>query len=241
MYDTALLLASIDANRWPVMLGFGIAMIFQCWWLGNAVIVAKRDRSYSIPIFCTVYWFAHDLSVVMRFERWFFEYDHWYLKLFWFGLLLALVLEVLFLLQVLKYGRKELMPAGTKRQFTVILAMTLVAGVVIHEFFKGFFGDPLYQLDPTLTMMIYPLFSAAMLIRRGSSLGQSLTMWWTFSAMTLMFHLTTFLHFGQQFGTPAYLLSGIFAALMGAALASKRLRDALHGSAGVTKKVLVGS
>lgn len=237
MYDSAILLASIDANYWPVLFGFGIAMVFQCWWLGNAVVTAKRDRAYSIPVFCTAYWFAHDLSVVLRFEKWFVEYNHWYLKLFWFGLLLALLLEVVFLSQIIKYGRQELMPNTSARRFSFIIFLTVFAGVAIHEFFKLYFGDPLYQLDPTLTMLVYPVFSAALLVRRGSTRGQSVTMWASFAAMTLVFHITTYLFFGQQFSTIPYLLAGILAACMGGVMCSKRLCTVLFNVSTSTEKL----
>ena len=50
VYEPLELLAAIDTNKWYVLSGFAIAMIFQCWWLGNAVLVARRDQVYSIPI-----------------------------------------------------------------------------------------------------------------------------------------------------------------------------------------------
>lgn len=219
MYDPQLLLAQIDANAVYVLSGFGLAMLFQLWWLLDAVRVGARDQAYSIPLFCTFYWFAHDFGCVLRFNDWFHVYDHWYLKAFWFGLLAANLLEVIFLWQVYKYGRKELLPNGSARVFAGLLGVGLVFAIITYEFFKYAFGDPLFQSDPTLTMLSYPAFGAALLLRRGSVAGQSARMWWTFAAMTALFHLTTYLWFGDAFRGAAYVVAAVTATLGGVAMA----------------------
>lgn len=228
MYDPHDLLARIDANLWPVLIGFGIDSIFQVWWLANAVAVARRDQAYSIPLFCTYYWFAHDFAVAIRFNDWFGVYDHWYLKLFWLVLLMANILECIYLYQVYRYGRKELHPTSSPRSFAILLVAGLVFAIVTHEFFKSAFGDPLFQLDPTLTMLAYPALGAALLLRRGSSRGQSATMWWTFTVMTAGFHLITYIWFGPAFQTPYYVAAAAAATLGGVAMtavvASQRWR-----------------
>src|SRR5690606_5761580 len=115
MYDPQDLLARIDANMVSVLLAFGVDSIFQVWWLVTAFIVARRDRAYSIPLFCSYFWFTHDFGVVLRFNEWFVVHDHWYMKLFWAVLLIANILECLFLYQVFKYGRRELFPQAPPR------------------------------------------------------------------------------------------------------------------------------
>ena len=156
------------------------------------------------------------MGVIIRFNDWFYVYDHWYLKLFWVGLLAANLLEWVFLWQVYKYGRKELCPGLSTRAFVGVLIAGLLIAEVMHEFFKHFFGDPLFQLDPTLTMLIYPACGAVMMLSRRSTAGQSVTMWWTFTAMTLIFHATCFIWFGGVFQTWAYAIGGGVATLGGA-------------------------
>lgn len=219
MYDPHELLGLIDANSGAVLVAFGVDSVFQVWWLANAVMVARRDQAYSIPLFCTYFWFAHDFSVVARFEVWFEVYDHWYLKFFWLVLLIANILEWFFLWQVYKYGRKELVPQWSPRSFAALLFVGLLFACVTHEFFKAAFGDPLFQLDPTLTMLAYPAFGAALLIRRQSSRGQTPMMWWMFTAMTAGFHLITYRWFGEAFRTWQYVAAGTCATLGGAAMA----------------------
>jgi hypothetical protein len=219
MYDPQQLLNLIDANRSAVLIAFGIDSLLQVWWLTTAAIVAKRDRAYSIPLVCTYFWFAHDFAVVIRFREWFWVLDHWYLQLYWLVLLAACVLECFYLWQVQRYGRREWLPDWQPRSFALLLAAGMVFALGSHEFFKYAFGDPLFQMDPTLTMLAYPAFGAAMLIRRRSNRGQSATMWWTFTCMTAGFHSITYLWFGEAFRAWPYVMAGALATLGGFAMA----------------------
>lgn len=218
-YEPAELLQRIDANRVSIMVAFAIDSVFQVWWLVLAVIVARRDRAYSIPLFCTYYWFAHDFAVAIRFDDWFNVYHHWYLEMFWGVLLVANLLEWLYLWQVFEYGHRELAPSLSKKAFGGVLLAGLVFACVAHEYFKSAFGDPLFQLDPTLTMLAYPAFGAVLLLQRRSSRGQSPAMWWAFTAMTAGFHLITYRWFGDAFRTPAFVAAALAATLGGAAMA----------------------
>jgi hypothetical protein len=218
-YAPVELLSRIDANVGPILLAFGVDSIFQVAWLTLAILVARRDRAYSIPLFCTYYWFAHDFAVVIRFDEWFHVYRHWYLEVFWGVLLVANLVECVYLWQVWRYGREELAPKLSSRAFGATLLVGLVFACIAHELFKTAFGDPLFQLDPTLTMLAYPAFGAAMLLRRGSARGQTPTMWWLFTAMTAGFHLITFRWFGDAFRTEPYVAAAVTATLGGAAMA----------------------
>lgn len=219
MYEPIELLQRIDANSTAILIAFAVDSMFQVGWLTLAVVVARRDRAYSIPLFCTYYWFAHDVAVMIRYERWFHVYDHWYLQFFWAVLSLAVLLECFYLWQVYRYGHRELAPALSRRSFGALLLLGLLFACVAHEFFKTGFGDPLFQLAPTLTMLAYPAFGVAMLLRRGSRRGQTPTMWWLFSAMTAGFHLITWQWFGDAFRTPQYVAAAVAATLGGVAMA----------------------
>jgi lipid-A-disaccharide synthase-like uncharacterized protein len=158
MYDPHLLLNVIDQNKWWILGGFTIAMIFQWIWLIKSIKIAKRERVYSIPLFCTFFWFAHDTGCVARFSDWFNVYDHWYLKCFWFGLLTAAILELIFFGQVIKYGKDELLPGVSTRLFILGLVAFQIAASLTWEYFKSVMGDPLYQLSTPATVVAYPLF-----------------------------------------------------------------------------------
>lgn len=215
MYDAQQLLATIDANRWPILAGFGIMMVLQWIWLADCIRVAHRERVYSLPLFCTFFWFAHDTGCVARFHEWFVVYDHWYMKCFWFGLLTAAILELIFFAQVVKYGRTELAPDVGMRTFIVGLVVFQVFASLTWELLKYMFDDPLYQMAPSLTLVTYPVLGAALMLRRRSTAGQSVLMWAAFTGMTVAWYITTPVWLGEAFRSPQYLAAGLMAIVGG--------------------------
>jgi hypothetical protein len=211
VYDPAELLARIDDHTAPILIGFGIAMAFQTVWLVDAILTARRDKVYSLPLFCTFFWFAHDVGCVVRFDDWFNGYDHWYLKFFWLGLLSAMLLELVFFYQAFKYGRDELLPMVSERAWAGVLAVGALGGIVTWELLKTVYDDPLYQQSPALTLVTYPLFAGALMIRRRSALGQSVRMWQGACGITLFWWITTVAFFGDGFDSWQYVAAGVFA------------------------------
>jgi uncharacterized membrane protein len=218
MYDPQQLLNLIDQNKWWILGGFGIVMVFQWIWLIECVRVAKRDRAYSMPVFLTFFWFAHDTGCVARFNDWFNVYDHWFVKLFWLGLLTAVVLELIFFSQVIKYGKDELVPGISTRNFILGLVAFQIGATVTWEYFKYVMGDPLYQASPTITLISYPLLGAALMLRRRSTIGQNVTMWWTFTAMTVGWQATLWIWYGPEFRSWQMIAGGIVATIGGLAM-----------------------
>jgi hypothetical protein len=218
VYQAPELLSRIDEHRWLILSAFAVAMIFQWIWLIDCVRVGRRDRAYSMPLFCTFFWFAHDTGCVARFNEWFNTYDHWYLKCFWLGLLTAAVLELIFFAQVLRYGRAELLPMLGQRAFAGVLVLGVVVSAVTWELLKELLGDPLYQASPALAMLSYPIFGAALMFRRRSAIGQSVTMWANFTAMTVCWFIASAIWFGGGFRSWQYLGAGVVAALGGAVM-----------------------
>jgi len=218
MYDPQELLNLIDANKWWILGGFGIAMVFQWVWLIECVRVARRERVYSMPLFCTFFWFAHDTGCVVRFNDWFNVYDHWFVKLFWAGLCTAVILELIFFSQVIKYGKDELVPGISTTTFVAGLVAFQVAATVTWEYLEKVMGDPLYQASPTLTMLSYPLFGAALMFRRRSKIGQNVTMWWTFTAMCVVWFITIWTWYGEAFRSWQVIAGGIVSIAGGLAM-----------------------
>jgi hypothetical protein len=211
MYNPHDLLGLIDQNKWWILAGFGIAMVFQWIWLIECVRVARRDRAYSMPLFLTFFWFAHDTGCVARFNEWFNVYDHWFLKLFWLGLLTAVILELIFFSQVIKYGKDELVPGISTAGFVVGLVVFQIATSTAWEYLKYVMGDPLYQTSPTVTLISYPFFGAALMFRRRSTVGQNVTMWWTFTAMSVAWQATIWTCYGPSFRSWQMIAGGIVA------------------------------
>src|SRR5215210_1673182 len=94
MYEPQTILDAIDDHTAVVLTLFAAAMILQNVAMMTAVLMTRREGWISIPLPCTFLWFAHDLGVVVRFDTWFNDYDHWFLKLFWLGLVTAFLLEL---------------------------------------------------------------------------------------------------------------------------------------------------
>src|SRR2546430_15029288 len=82
MYDGRELLWRIDHHTAPILIGFGLAMVFQTLLMVSAVRGAARDPHISIPLFCTFFWFAHHLRRGVPLHTWFPTHDHLVLKCF---------------------------------------------------------------------------------------------------------------------------------------------------------------
>ncbi|KAF0968327.1 hypothetical protein [Gordonia sp. YY1] len=217
-YTPDRLLEAIDANAVGLLVGLGVAMLCQTVWLIEAARVARRDSSYSIPLACTLFWFAHDIAYVVRFRDWFFTYDHWFLQLFWLGLLSAALLEFVFFAQLIRYGRRELAPAWSPFQFTLLIIAATTGSILAWEYLRLLFDDPLYLASSALTLMSYALFGPSMTLRRRSFRGQTLLMWQCFTTMTFAWWIATVAFLPGPFRSWQYLAVGVFTAAVGVAM-----------------------
>lgn len=226
MYDPQTILTAIDNHTLAIMVGFGLAMVLQNIAMITAVVMTAREGWISIPLPCTYLWFAHDLGVVARFQTWFVTYDHWFLKLFWVGLLTALLLELVFLAQAIKVGRAEYLPRGSKTQWTALVLAGAVASVILWEYLKYMWGDPLYQAAPAITLFMLPMATTALLLRRGSAVAQKPMMYGCFAGMVVLWWGVTAGFYSGFFASWQYLLVGVaaFAMLVGVTAAVARLR-----------------
>jgi hypothetical protein len=230
VYDPALILAAIDQHTVVILLLFAAAQILQDIAMVTAVLMTRREGWISIPLPCTFVWLAHDLGVVVRFGEWFGHYDHWFLKLFWVGLVVAFLLELVFLAQASRVGRKEYLPGGTQAQWNALLAGGAVMVVLCWEYQKTIWDDPLYQALASTTMYVIPLFAVPLVLRRRSAIAQSPVIYGSFALMIPLWWAATAGFYGPGFRSWQYLASGVvaFVALTGLALWVRRLRAAGH-------------
>jgi hypothetical protein len=213
MYTPSELLADIDRG-YALLVGLAVAMVFQTAWLVEAIRVAHRDRAYSIPLACTYLWFAHDIGFVLRYHQW-AAYHHWFLNLFWLGLLSAAVLELVFFAQVVRFGHDETAPGLTHGQFAGVVATGALGAILAWEYLRLVFDDPLYLGASALTLVSYALFGPALFLRRRGGLGQSRLMWLCFTAMSATWWATTALFLTPAFRSWQYLGAGVFCVVVG--------------------------
>ena len=171
-----------------------------------------------MPPICTLFWFAHDTSFVWRYDLWFDVYDHWYVKLFWILLVGTIALEMIYIAQAVKYGRREWAPQLSQPAFAAICALMVAISVVIWSVIKASLNDPLYVVAFGLTVVVYPAAVIPMMLRRGSSKGQSSVMWFGYMGLATGYFTATTLYFGDAFRSWPWVglgLISIFGGMVG--------------------------
>lgn len=196
MYDPHAMLQTIDANRVPILLLCSLAMVANYVWFAEAIRVARRDRSYSMPLAATYFFLVHDASFVALYSKWFNEYAHWYCELFWVALVVTTLMEIIFLSQTLQYGRAELFPTLSPFAFTGVIFAGVTAVAVIWLLVKSALNDDLYILSFFFAISWYPPLGMALLMRRKTRQGQTPLMWASFTAMGLFSFLASWFFFG---------------------------------------------
>lgn len=205
MYDPIEVLGNIDDHQVAIIALCGAAMIFNYLWFFAAFRVARRDRHYSIPLFCTFFWLAHDASFVWRFDEWFHTYDHWYTKLFWVALVFTVLFEIAYIAQAITYGRDELLPSWSQTQFAALMVAGVIGALLVWSFVKHVLADPLYIASFDVANVAMPLLGPALLIRRGSTAGQSRVVWGGYLAMVTCWFTAHILWFGPAFQSFEYI------------------------------------
>jgi hypothetical protein len=227
MYDVQETLAHIDDHKWAVIaLGAG-ALVLNFVFFWAALRQAQRDRVYSVPVFTTLFWLCGDSSFLWHYDRWFNTYDHWYPKLFWVGLVVTMLFEVAFLVQIIRYGRKELFPWGSQAQFTVLVLFALGAAIVTWSMIRHVIGDGLWITYFGLASIAGPLAAAALISKRRSRAGQNPLIWIAYTGMVMCWFTAEILWFGPTFHGAEFIATGIvtIAASAGVAWAVTRLPE----------------
>lgn len=224
MYSAQDLLASIDQHKWPVLIVCAFAMIGNYIFFIEAFRVARRDKIVTIPIFCTMFWFAHDLSFVYRYDIWFNQIDHWYVKLFWAALVLTVIFETVYLAQVLQYGRRELLPRASQAQFAALVVAGVIGACVCWEAVKYALDDPIYAASFGIANLSYPLMGTALAVRRRSMAGQTPIIWVGYLILVVCWAGANTLWFGDAFRSTQWVLLDLCCLLGGLGLLYASIR-----------------
>ncbi|BDB42238.1 MULTISPECIES: hypothetical protein [Mycobacterium] len=205
MYDGVQTLTAIDQHKLGILALCSLAMVCNYTWFFASYVIARREKTYSIPIFCTLFWFAGDGSFVAHYHTWFTTYHHWYVELFWVALLFTVTFEVAFIVQAIQYGRTELLPSANPRQFAALIVAGAAAAIVIWNALSHAMGDPLAVTYFSVANAALPVMYVGVLMRRRSSAGTAPIVWWGYLGMITFWFIALAVFFGPEFRSFWYL------------------------------------
>lgn len=198
-YDPHATLAAITDNAVPVVLIGGVSIVAMWVFFIEAARMSRRDRVAPMALWMTALWWPHDGNYLLRFNDWFDTYDHWFMQLFWFAIIVTFVSETIYVAQTIRYGRDELSPGQSQGWHTVRVLGAVTAGVISWSLLKGSLDDPLFLLSFMGTLLWGLPSSMALLTRRRSAVGQSLLEWQAYCVMTFCYSIASIGFFEDDF------------------------------------------
>lgn len=198
-YDPTATLASITDNAVPIIAIGGLSIVAMWVFFIEAARMSRRDRVAPMALWMTVLWWPHDGNYLIRFDDWFDTYDHWFMQLFWFAIIVTFVSETIYVVQTILFGRDELSPGQSQRAHALRILGALAAGVISWSLLKGALDDPLFLLSFMGTLLWGLPSSMALLTRRRSAAGQSLLEWQAYCVMTFCYSIASIGFFEDDF------------------------------------------
>jgi len=198
-YDAQETLRAITDNAVPIVLIGGLSIVAMWVFFIEAARMSRRDRVAPMALWMTVLWWPHDGNYLLRYDDWFSGYDHWFMQLFWFAIIVTFVSESIYVVQTIRYGRDELSPGDAQATHVLRVLAALAAGTISWALLKGALDDPLFLLSFMGTLLWGLPSASALLARRRSATGQSLLEWQAFSVMTLCYSIASIGFFGGGF------------------------------------------
>ena len=193
MYQTHDVLLAVDRNMLVVLMLSGLALVGNyIYWIEN-LRLGFRDRRYSMPVGCLLFFLPHDATFVAMHSHWFDDIGHWFPKLWWYGLCVTVMMELTFLILLLRHGRKELAPETTQARFAAIILLGLALATVAWLTVKSVMNDELFLVIFGVTIFWCTPFNFALMAQRKSAVGQSVLAWVGFLMMPLFYWPATWL------------------------------------------------
>jgi len=162
------------------------------FWIEN-LRLGFRDRRYSMPVGSLFLFLPHDGTFVAMYPHWFHTIHHWFPELWWCGLCVTVMMELTFLVMLLKFGRAELAPRATQAQFTCIILFGLALSTIAWLALKSVMQDELFLVVFGLTIFWCVPFNFALMAARGSAVGQSRLAWCGFLLMPAFYWPATWI------------------------------------------------
>ena len=215
MYDPNSVLQAVDENLVPVMSLCGIALVGNyIYWIEN-LRTGFKNGVHSMPIGCLFFFLPHDVTFLAYFHKWFYEYGHWFPKLWWAGLCVTVLMEFIFLYMILRYARKEIMPEISQLVFSVTILGGLAAVGVAWLVVKSAMNDEFFLIIFGITIFWCGPFTFAMMTLRKSAVGQPISAWLGYTLMPICYWSALTL-LDPYFRSPLWVSLGIVAFSFGA-------------------------
>jgi hypothetical protein len=188
-YDARTVIDNTHDRLGFVLIAAAVAGIGGYMQYVGAMRRGERDRSYSIPLATNLWNFAHDTTFVASYSSWFrsSEHDFWLLKLFWVGLIVFSIFEVVVIAQILRYGREDLFPGRSLGEAIAIYAVLQLMVYGIFWWFQDITNDPLEYYGLTTTVIMASAFNIPMMRARGSRRGMSEFILWGYFVLSAGF------------------------------------------------------
>ncbi|MDB5968395.1 MAG: hypothetical protein JWQ90_845 [Hydrocarboniphaga sp.] len=204
MYDAHAALLAIDQHTFTIMACLLSTAFFVFVYFFIAFAMARKQQVYVVPFIGSAVFLWHDFSFVLMYDKWFHFYNHWWVKMWWFALCATVVLEVVMLYQVYRYGHKELWPNLSKRAFGMLIVLGTIGIGLLWALVKVSLGDELFFITFAITASFSVPFHTAVMSRRQSRAGQSVVM--ELSTIAMLWSLTgAFAQIDAFFRSPVYL------------------------------------
>jgi hypothetical protein len=195
MYEASEVLQRIDDNLALVLIfgGLSVGCLFVYFW--ETARLGFAHRVAPMTLLAVSVFVAHDGNFVINFEDWWSTYDHWLFKGFWIALVLTTCFELVFLYAIIRFGREEMAPRLSQRDFTLACIGGTLAAIGGWAVIKENVEDPLYLISFMLTIFWCLPSIGALYMRRGVRRGMSVRQLRAYCGMTLGYVLLTIVVF----------------------------------------------
>jgi hypothetical protein len=174
MYDGWVIIDQIKQHIWLMLLFGALSMGSATLWYVESIRVSEKSKLMSMPFLAVFGWLGHDWSYVMNFNQWFHHWNYWLFKLFWVGMIPLVIIEVIWISQIIRFGRKEFWPSLSQRLWTIAVIAGALGSTVLWFCLKRSMVDPLYLISMQICCILYAASQLTLTLRRKSREGQSL-------------------------------------------------------------------
>ena len=187
-YDPLVVIENSDSRFWLILLCAAVAGIGGNMQYVGAMRQGRIDRSYSIPLVTNLWNLAHDTTFVASYDSWYNgPYSFWLLKMFWVGLIVFSLFELVVISQILRYAREDLFPGRSLAEAIGIYCVLQVMVFGIFWWFQAITDDPLEYYGLITTVILASAFNIPMMLARGSRRGMSEFVLWGHVTLALGF------------------------------------------------------